>query len=363
MPDVEEIIGNAMQEAGMAEMDDFGQLQPTEGDDAPVVEGDEKVEPTVETKTDEVMDDKAKEKPPEGDDLDRELASLGLHGKDEGGKETRIRYSKIRRIWENYKIKYGADLKAGHDKALAEVQGKLTTAQQRSDYMGKVEALIENDPRRYFEMLAAANPKVRAVLEQPVFQAAAKRGVEEAQGDDPRPKPNAKFPDGTLGYDDEGLEKLEAWNRRQTVAQVSKQMEEKYGKPLHQMTEERQVAAIRQQSVERVQKNVTLARQVYGKLFDDDFGVIGDIKGDSAVMKALSNGQGLTFLEACAVALVPKMQADRNTMREDLLKEVNERPAAARRSSPEAAASESKDSPKSDEEIILREMRKARMIP
>lgn len=372
MDGIDDIIGNAAIESGIVESNDQGELVATE-DETPI--GEE----TPETSPEETSEGttQTEETPPEEaatsseDDLDRELMSLGILPKDTHGRETRMRYSRIKKMWANKKAALDSEFKSQREKADTDWKRQVADREARLADFEQANRLIASNPMFYLQSLIAVRPEYRDHIlafakQQGGTTAAAASAIQ--QTDDPRPQPDGVFPDGTKGYTPEGLQKLEEWNRRQTIRDVEERMAQKYGKPIETFQTERRANQERNLAARRVQENVSRARQVYGQAFIDDFGELGNIKADSQVMKVLNehrDAQGrvtITFMDACAMALIPKFQADRNKMREEITEELKRAPAAARRSAPGAAVASKPAKSDTVEGLIAEEARRVGMI-
>ena len=169
-----------------------------------------------------------------------------------------------------------------------------------------------------------------------------------------------------MGYDENGLKQLEGWIQRQAVKNAVAAVDAKYGKPLQEITQERRAAAERQMNLQTVERNVAAAQKAFGKTFTDDFGQLGRINPNSEVMKVINANPGMPFLEACAIALVPRLQGDRNKQREELLKELDaagKNRQAAGRLAPSTNQLPAKPANLSPEDIIRQEMQNSGLIP
>jgi hypothetical protein len=382
MPDaLEDLIGNAVTEAGLAEPDEFGELVATdetpdtpttpETEEAatPAVEGEEA--PAVET-TPEVPGTPSQ---PVEDELDKELQELGIQSKDGQGRESRIRYGRVRKMLDNQKKKLTAELTGTHAKSSGELRTQIQQRDERLQHVDATNRIIVQNPGFYLQTLMSVRPEYKQAILDLASQMGGGGTVQPGQqpakpgADDPMPQPDASYPDGTPGYSLKGLEARDAWNRRQAVREVEGRFDQKYGQPLERINQENRMSAERTLHQNRVQANVNRAQEVYGQLFTDDFGTLGNIKKDSAVMAMMQRhtdpqtGQcSISFQDACAMALIPKLQADRNKVREDVIEEIRKRPAAAKRSTPAAQVSSTPTAPQNLEDVIAGEMRKHNMM-
>ena len=381
--DLEGLMQQVVVDSGLAEEGDFGELVGTaEEEETQVVPPAEEEPAPAATTEEEQPAAEQVTKPAEGeaattadeDELDRELAGLGINAKDGQGRETRIRYSRFKKMWANREAKLKGDFEATGKKSVEQLQQQVQERDRRLSEVDVTNNLIQTNPGFYLQALLAVRPDYKDAIVQMAQQLTGGKLEAPANGpaggadDDPMPQPDGVWPDGTKGYTPEGLAKRDEWFQRRIINQVDQRFKQQYGKPLETIQHRERMAAEQQMNARRVQQNVEIARKTYGAIFDKDFGQLGNINPDSQIMKVLNehrNAQGqitIGFLEACALALVPQMQADRNTMREDLLKELQNRPAAARRSPAPAQVASKAEPPSTVEGIIAEQMRRANMI-
>lgn len=377
MDGLEDLIGQSLEDSGLAERSDTGELvgmsdSPDQDDTqtAALAEGDGAETPAaeVEAKPEEAKpEEKAEEEKPEADETDLELQALGLKGKDDRGVESRIRYSRVKKIWGNYKTKLEKEITERHQQEFEPVKQELETIKARVEPLMNAEKMLDTDPARYFATIGMINPALRQFLNPALFGGQPPQ-QQQAQTpppqDDPMPGPNAVFPDGTKGYDMEGIQKLNEWNRRQAEASITAKMEARFGKPIEDFTRQQRETAERNMYEERVKQNIATAQKVYGQAFTEDFGAYGQIKPTSAVLKVMKE-QNLGFLEACAVALVPKLHADKNAIRAQVLAELDtagKNKLAASRPSPAQNQIPGKGAAQTPEEIIAEQMRQHGML-
>src|SRR6185312_9421649 len=153
----------------------------------------------------------------EGDDLDKELQSLGIQPKDARGGESRIRYTRVRKIWDNWKNRLTSELTEKHTKAVKELEARANANTERLSYMDNVEKLINTDQRRYLDLLVMAQPAFRQYLNPALFGGGGGASPDGGGGGgsapvgDKMPGPDAKFEDGSTGYSPEGLSKVLEW--------------------------------------------------------------------------------------------------------------------------------------------------------
>ncbi len=333
------VIENAAREAETG-VDEGGSLAEVTAGDAGGTEEASIAEAVVETPPD------LEQPVVEADPLSKELEELGLKAPVAGERENRIPYSRVKKIIENSRKK----LAEANAAALAERDGKLTESEKRLQNMDAVDRLIASDPDRYLGMLAALHPAYKKYL----GGGAAEVKPAPVAASEPAPQPDARFEDGSIGYSAEGLQKLLEWQARQVESRVTKQIEETYTKrfgPIEQNWKSQQLI---NEKLPGIRQQIDTAKKTWGKAFEDDYGKDEDSE-ILAVMKANDGRNGrpfMTFEAAVDRVLVPRALADRNAMRADLLKEINDRPKAAAKGSPAAVSGADATGPRSTEDII-----------
>lgn len=306
----------------------------------------------------------------EEDDLDKELATLGVQRKDGKGQEARFRYSRFKKIWGNKEKALRESLTTENQKALKERDDRIAAWQKRIQTQDGVEKLIKENPARYLELLSVADPRFKELVRGGASptQAAAQVAKEEGWK---VPDPDAQYPDGSQGYRVETFQKtlqgLAEHVTNTTRKSVLDEMEKRYGTPLQTLVQDRREGEARRTHEQNVQTSVSEARSIYGKVFDDDFGALGKVKADSAVMRVITEhnqrGMPIPFKDACAIALIPKMKAERDTMREELMAELKAAPAAAQRSPGSQESTGKKGGgDRSLDEVIMDEYRRQGLI-
>jgi hypothetical protein len=364
---ITEIITNAMDDAEIGESSEDTSLP----DETPEVEtgdpGDETDKPATEDKTAKPVD--------EDEAFTKELEGYGIHAPKPGERENRIPYSRVRKIIANaFKKKTGE-----HTTALTERDTKLTAAEAKVAAQERVNALAETNPERFLDLAAQANPKVWGPLRDR-FKAAPSTTVVAPKPDatldatiaalGPMPQPDGKYTDGSVGYTPEGLEKLMQWREAiveaKAVHRATKMAEEAFTKRFGPIEDKWKVEETNRRLLPGVQAKIAWGKKTYGKLFEDDY----KLDSQAEVVKVLRENTDprtgvcrITFEQACAQVFVPKLQANRDTMRTDLLKELNERPAAADKTPKVGGKSRTSDDdgPKDLEDVIRGAMASANL--
>jgi hypothetical protein len=292
---------------------------PAEGDDTPApVEGDE----TPEVVEEEVV----KEKPaPAAKKVDPEIAKLlkeqGLEAPKPGQRENKLPYSRVHKITENA-IKRTTDKYTGE---LKKRDDELATIRPEVENYRRADALAAKDPDKYIAALAQHDQRYQKFVQnaEAVAKASAVPAVTDivAPENDPMPKKDMKFADGSEGYTEEGFQKLLEWNQRAGARQALKSVEARFG-PLekaHKATTAAEAAQAKQaEQVQAIRNTTNLLRKHFGDIFTADEKLANE--GKSEII-AYQRTNRCTLLEAGLAVLLPKLAADRARIRKELIAE------------------------------------------
>lgn len=342
--DTESIIRQAAQEAGALDDPDASPAGDTPAEPTPdEPSGDSPAElpagdAPVETEPPVVA--------PTADEI-KALEEIGLKAPEPGKRDNKLPHSKVVKIVQNaerrVEAKYTAQL-AERDTKIKEADAELATYRQSDQ-------LIRTDPDRFMMMLAALHPTFKKFLEPPARPAEPKPAPASAATTQ-RPAPDVKFEDGSLGYSPEQHDKLLDWvaatAEARAIEKTDARFTERFG-PIEKNWKAKEYAdQQRPLLVEKLQR----ASQTWGPLFDEDYAK----NEQSEVLAELRAHPDLPFEASVAKVLIPKMQADRNTMRALILKEIDARPKAAVKTPPAAVSSTDTSGAARTAEDIVREV-------
>ncbi len=259
-------------------------------------------------------DTKVEEKPAteekvveKGEAEDELFKELGLKPRPDK-KENRIPYSRVKAITESQKKKQQADF----DAKVKDYNEKVTAYEARLTKIGEVEHIIANDPARYAEVLATINPKYKELFAKPGAAAV----VAPVVADTP-PQPNVKLADGSMTYDTDGLQKLMDWQAAQTESRIAKKYDERFSPMEKEWKAKRDYDAFIAQTAPKIQAQLDAAEK--WPLFTEN---------NKEILAALTDRTNpAPNLEAAYQRIVlPKLQTNRDTMRAELLKELEKKP-------------------------------------
>ena len=355
---LEDAVLTAITEAGITDGP-----EPPEPDDTDP-DADSEVEPEAEPEAEpepEVDEDPAKgegkAKEPELDELGKKLADLGIKPPKEGERENRLPYKRVKRIVENALKKESE----AHAAALKAKEDEYSPFKDKAQQFDSIAQQLKNDPEGFMRRLAMLEPqnfqRFLTVLDAKLEKEEAKVPTVSELGD--MPKPDVKLEDGSLGYSPEQWEKREKWIRDAAKVEATTALRAELDKRLKPYEDRDKQLALNERFNKQIAEQHKWAIDTYGEFYNNPQ-TQNEI---AALMKdARSKGQTISFERAVATVVKPKMQADRDKMRSELFKEMNEKRKGARKV---AAPSQSKvepvntDEARSTDSVVWDAIRKA----
>lgn len=283
-----------------------------------------------------------------------------------GGRENRIPYSRVKKITEKAvsevaEAALGRKLNAGEKPVdvvkayvakIPELESRVTDYETRLNTVGEFEQVMASEPQRFLQMLSRipAYKEFFDFVEQAANtlqpgQAAPAASPSQGQTTQPTvpvtddmPEPNEELPDGTKVYNMDGLKALMAWQAKQVEDRVTRKYEDRY-KPIEtEWQEQKRIEATL--PVIRAQ----IAEAKTWPLFDDN---------EAEITRVLQLDPNISLEAAYRKVVFPKLVAERNSMRQNVLQEIKTAPVAT--SVPARAASKPvppSAGPRSVEDII-----------
>jgi len=202
-----------------------------------------------------------------------------------------------------------------HQAEIARLREQTDTQLREAQQQAQLLQLAETDPDRFLDALAKADPRYAQRI------AGRNGGNGNGHGEPVRggmPPPDAQLPDGSVGYSHEGLKALLDWH----ASQVQAQMEQRYAPVL----QDHEARAAYQAAESRVRTKVTAALQWPG---------FAEAQADIAA--ALRADRTLDLHGAYMRVVVPKLQANRDAMRAEILAEIQGKPLKVTSTTPHGA--------------------------
>lgn len=248
-----------------------------------------------------------------------------------------------------------------YDEKLAATQRELDSlawarAQDAQDKLRALD-LADSNPQVFFEALlkdpryAALAANLRGAGSNEPAKAAAAPAAAAPVGD--QPKPDVLLPDGTLTYSEEGLQKLLDWTatkaRTGALEEMDRRLDERLG-PVKPLIESHQTQVLWNQAVSKQRVVLEEARSKWPGFKDAEPAI-------KAFMGQRGN-EAVSLEAAYRAVVIPKFQADRDSMRQQILDEINARPAAASQVRPPRAETAVPPSgPRDLEQVIAESIR------
>ena len=260
-----------------------------------------------------------------------------LTGEFKGNKYNRLPYSRVKAIVENARKKAADE----HAAALAEHQAKLKNYEAESQTWRQQQDELRqmaSNPEQFLRALAVANPAYAEIIER----AFAKQ--EQRQPQHQNIEPDVVLPDGSYGYSAAAAERV----YEQRMAAAEQKMLEKLSKRFEPIESEFRARKAYEEMIPRVRQQLTEASK--WPLFSEN---------QEAIRQKMEGDRSLSLEAAYRAVVLPKLQSDRDKMRQEILAEINGKAKAAATPAavPAAAAPTSKD--QSVESIIRAAIRKA----
>lgn len=302
------------------------------------------------------------------------------------GRENRIPYSRVKKITEKAafdaeskiaetvigrKLNQGekpADVVKQHLEQIPQLTSRVQDYEGRLNTVGQFENVMANDPEKFLGMLAKlpaykqffqfvetaydtmqkASAQPQASGQQPV-----QPSIPQPVSDD-MPQPDEKLPDGSAVYSMNGLRNLITWTqtraRAEAVAEATKQFDARYKalesryEPIQRAWQEHQT---RQSVMPLIQAQIAEAKTwpMFNEL-------------EPEITKLLEQNKTMSLEAAYRAVAFPRMQADRNSMRQQLLKELQQAPVTTSVNRPGVKPLAPTAGPRSMEQIIAEEVEK-----
>lgn len=206
-------------------------------------------------------------------------------------------------------------LKRGREKWTGEkttLDGQIT---ELRGYLNQLRAGVAGDEAAFLRELAQIDPRYGRFLEPPKPEPPAPAVSAEM------PAPDLSLPDGSRTYSLEGIQKLLDWKTSQVESKLLSAVESKL-KPL---TEREKQAEQAQAFRERTRQQIDEAKTWPG-FAEHESDILKALQEDSARARAAGKRPSLTLEAAYRKVVIPRLSADRNKMREELIKELNAAP-------------------------------------
>jgi hypothetical protein len=286
----------------------------------------------------------APEKAPETD-FDKRF---GLQSHNASGRENRIPYTRVKKIADNAVKDAQKAWQTERDTTYvpkatySEVEAKVKDYEGRLQQVAQFEKVMVEQPVEFLKQLVQL-PQYAAIFNQPQVPRATPPGMAGKPGYAPAdpggdmPLPDQDMGDGSKAYSMDGIKALMEWNAKNVEARVTQQFEKRYGPLENSYNEYQQVQAV----LPEVNQQIAEAR-TWSKFNENE----------PAIVKALKDNPRWSLERAYQAVVYPQIQADRDKMRAELLKEIKSAPRATSASSTASRPQATPGAPRSLEDII-----------
>ncbi len=322
-------------------------------------------EATTETTdtTEEVVDEAAvaaaAAKATSQDEFDKILDEAGWRLPKPGQKENKIPQTRARARAKTL-LKKVADQ---HGITLSELKGQLTKAQERAaladNWDQVVAAKDEEGAKAFLRRLALIHPVYERFVTGGTTTTAAPAVPQALKDLGPKPGPDLKYDDGTVGFSPDQLDKRDEWLA--SAAEIrgyersKKEFDTRFG-PIESLHKD---ATARAAERPKVEARIASIREQWGELFVAQERQESAARGSSDIGKYQAAHPEMPFEQVVAAVLLPKLKADRTTMRANIIKELNERKKVAKPGTSQATKTTTSSGPLTSRQIVERELERA----
>lgn len=240
------------------------------------------------------------------------LEGIPAHGA--SGRENRIPHSRVTKM-------VAKAVKDAEDKfapKLQEYESKVADYEGRLQKVAEFENLMINDSQKFLQLLNQL-PQFQELLKpvfapKPAAETVAKEAVPE---DDGMPQPDYVLADGSKVYSMEGLKQLNAWNRAKAREEARNEVLAEIDKRFGPIEKSFQAHRQFEELAPKIQAQIAEAKT--WPLFNEN---------ENEITQALQQDRRLSLEGAYRKVVFPKITADRNKMREQIMAEIKKAPTS-----------------------------------
>lgn len=236
----------------------------------------------------------------------------GIPPQTPGQRENRLPYSRVKAIVDKAQKKASEP----YVKELETYKGKVTEYEGYLQNVQKFEDIMKNNHMEFLKLLVKI-PGYQEIFQQLAGSQAPKAqdapGSTNAPAEDGMPEPDMQLADGTSVYSLDGLKKRDEWHAQQVENRIMGRVQKDY-EPLRQAWE---VGNYRAGKLKEIQTQLDEART--WPQFNENEAEIG---------KTLTEYPQLSLEGAYRHVVFPRLKADRETMRKELMQEMKNAPVS-----------------------------------
>lgn len=281
----------------------------------------------------------------------QELAELGISVPKPGQRDNRMPYSRVSKVIANAKKKWLEKVKGEHTTELSARDQKIKDNEERARQFDAAEKLIATDADQYIGLLKKIYPDKYAGWTKAEIKADVAANKPAAT---PKPGPDIKYDDGTVGYSPEQWEKREEWTRAEAVRQAREEVTKEFNERLKPFEEQRQAQQRETQDIQRVRGDIGKLREQWGPELIDNPEV------QKEIVDTLDANPKMTLVAAARTVALGRIGADRTKIRAAVIKELQGAPLAAAKTPAAPVRSDAANATESVDDIIAKAMRSIR---
>lgn len=275
----------------------------------------------------------------EPDDFEKKY---GIAPSSSSGRENRIPYSRVKKITEKAVNDRVKELEATFNPKLSDFETKVKGYEEQLGRVAEFEKNMVGDPKGFLTWLSTNIPAYAEIFKGLAAPSEATDTKPKAPTPDDMPQPDQKLSDGSMVYSLDGLKALNQWNRdlarKEAREEVMSEVSKRYAPIEEQWKAQEHLKVV----VPQIQAQITEARTWLQ--FNEN---------EADIVKALQANSKLSLEGAYRQVVFPRLTADRNKMREELLKEIKKAPTST--SAPSGSSKPAKESGPRSLEAIIRE--------
>src|SRR3990167_4953274 len=268
----------------------------------------------------------------------------GIPSKSVTGRENRLPHSRVKTmVTKAEQESYARGLKEAEEKhipKLQEYETKIKDYDERWQRVVAFENVMENDPRTFLTELSKV-PAYKEFFDRIQELAAGQTVAADPQTPKGMPQPDQILADGTKVYSMEGLQSLLSWQAENVEKRVTDRVQKHYAPIEEQWQHQQRQAAM----VPVIEKQIAEAR-TWPNFTELEPDIVKILKADPQISLERA------YVKAYQEIQVPRVSADRNKIRTEVLAELRQKPISSSAPTGQVKPGSTASGPRSMEQII-----------
>ena len=282
----------------------------------------------------------------------------GIPAKSITGRENRLPHSRVKVMvtkaeQEGYQRAVKEATEGKHTPQLAEFQTKVQDYEGRLEKVAQFEHVLENDPKTFLNLLSQipAYKEFFDYIGQLAQKAQGSPAAGQAAVPDGMPQPDQTLGDGTKVYSMDGLQNLLKWQAENVEKRAVAKVQEHYA-PMEREWHNRQQM---DQMVPVIERQIADAR-TWPNFTELEPDVVRILKSDPNISLERA------YVKAYQEIQVPKVSADRNKIRTEVLAELKQKPVSSSAPSSQIRPGAQPTANRTMDQVIADSLREAGLI-